>query len=183
MQSITFVTTSESKIREVEAMTRRAFDWDRAELDELQSMDLDVIVAHKLRQAWDQIRRPVMVEDSGIYFEDWGGFPGPFVKHLQATMGYAKVWKVLGPTRRVQQHVVVGYTDGQQTVLGHGSVTGTIIPAEQMTGSVAAFDLSFLHDGATKVYGAMTQEEKFAVSARMKALNDLQQQLPTLWEA
>ncbi|MFL2916607.1 MAG: non-canonical purine NTP pyrophosphatase, partial [Nitrospinia bacterium] len=47
-----------------------------ADLFEVQSPDLDVVVRHKAQQAYESLQYPVMVEDSGLLFHAWNGLPG-----------------------------------------------------------------------------------------------------------
>ena len=52
----------------------------KIDLDEIQSVSLEEVVEHKVRQAYEIAKRPVLVEDVALSFEALGGLPGPFVK-------------------------------------------------------------------------------------------------------
>lgn len=45
-------------------------------------MDITLIVEDKARRAFETVGRPVIVEDTGLFIDALGGFPGPFVKHV-----------------------------------------------------------------------------------------------------
>ena len=113
-KDITFITGNENKAREAAAILGRTVRCVKLELDEIQSMDLRAIVEHKVRQAYATVKSPVIVEDVSFEIRAWHGFPGPFIKWLQATMGYQKLCTVLGADRRADWRVMYGYYDGKK---------------------------------------------------------------------
>ena len=48
---------------------------EKIDLDEIQSLDLREIVEHKVRQAYEKIKKPVLVEDTSLRFEALGKLP------------------------------------------------------------------------------------------------------------
>ncbi len=52
----------------------------KLDLDEIQSLDARAIVEHKVRQAYEFFKEPVLVEDGGLAFEALGRLPGPFIR-------------------------------------------------------------------------------------------------------
>jgi XTP/dITP diphosphohydrolase len=170
-----FVTSNANKVREAREILGVPIEQYALELEELQSMDLDLIIRHKLADAYRQLRQPVLVEDSGVYLDDWGGFPGPFIKHLKDTLGYDRLTELVGPTRRVHWRVKAGYTDGTRVLIGSGLIVGTVPRSARGTGW--GFDAYFVPDGSERTYAQMQPEEKHTVSARSQALRDLHRQL------
>ena len=69
----TFITGNQHKADYLAKMLGIALEHQKVELDEIQSVDLDVIVAHKVKQAYEQIGRPVLVDDVGLARFDAGG--------------------------------------------------------------------------------------------------------------
>ncbi|WP_369251054.1 non-canonical purine NTP pyrophosphatase [Streptomyces sp. R41] len=59
------------------------------ELDEIQTTSVAIIAEHKARQAYAILGRPLFVENSGFYIEEFGGWPGPMVNRL---------WRLSAPT-------------------------------------------------------------------------------------
>jgi len=41
---------------------------EKIDLEEIQSLDLREIVEHKVRQAYDVVKKPVLVEDTSLRF-------------------------------------------------------------------------------------------------------------------
>jgi inosine/xanthosine triphosphate pyrophosphatase family protein len=57
------------------------------ELDEIQTTSVAEIAQHQARQAFAILGRPLFVEDSGFYIEEFGGWPGPMVKQALEPFG------------------------------------------------------------------------------------------------
>ncbi|MFB5604146.1 MAG: non-canonical purine NTP pyrophosphatase, partial [Candidatus Nitrosomaritimum aestuariumsis] len=48
----------------------------RCNLEEIQSDSLKEIAKHKATQAFEKLRKPVIVEDDGLFIDSLNGFPG-----------------------------------------------------------------------------------------------------------
>ena len=97
------------------------------ELDEIQSMDLFEIVEHKVRQAYEKVKKPVLVEDISLEFEALGGLPGPFIKFFMSQMTLERICKLLkGDSRKATAKCVLGYFDGTSLKMFGGSLMGEI---------------------------------------------------------
>lgn len=169
MQHITFVTSNDNKLHEAETILGMKLTRESLELDELQSMDLADIIGHKTRQAYARLGRPVIVEDAALYVEGWGGFPGPFVKWLAATMGYDVFpQSVPKDNRRAKWIVDYAYYDGQELHVFEGEVRGTIA-TEKRGENGWGFDPVFIPEGETETFAEMG-ERKYQHSARQRAL-------------
>ncbi|MEV0115276.1 non-canonical purine NTP pyrophosphatase [Streptomyces sp. NPDC050844] len=51
------------------------------DLDEIRATSAAEIAQHKARQAFEILRRPLFVEDSGFAIDEFNGWPGPMVEH------------------------------------------------------------------------------------------------------
>src|ERR1700722_2359171 len=100
MKELIFVTSNDNKAREVAATLGISIKRIALELDEIQEMDLKKIIEHKAKQAYQKLKKPVLVEDDGLFVNDWNGFPGPFIKYVHATIGYDKFPKLLSNKNR-----------------------------------------------------------------------------------
>ena len=83
---LVFVTSRAEKAREAE---RLGFAIERLDIDlpEPQALDPSAIVEAKAQAAYAMLARPVLVEDSGLSIDAWGGFPGALVKWLEVSAG------------------------------------------------------------------------------------------------
>ncbi|MGW6599411.1 non-canonical purine NTP pyrophosphatase [Streptomyces sp. NPDC055036] len=57
------------------------------DLDEIQTTSVEEIARHKARQAFSLLGRPLFVEDSGFFIDEFNGWPGPMVKHALEAIG------------------------------------------------------------------------------------------------
>ncbi|MBM3210136.1 non-canonical purine NTP pyrophosphatase [Candidatus Saccharibacteria bacterium] len=127
-------------------------------LDEIQSTDLQEIVEHKVRQAYELSgRQPVLVEDVALEFTALSGLPGPFIKFfVDAENGLEKLCRMLDSfsDRTATARCVFGYYDGGRVKLFEGSLTGVIanVPRGE---SGFGWDKIFCPDG----YGGQTRAE------------------------
>nr|ALS89595.1 Ham1 family [uncultured bacterium] len=95
----------------------------------MQSTNLEKIVEHKVKQAYDIIGKPVLVEDVALSFTALGGLPGPFVRFfVDVPDGLEKMCRMLDAfeDRSAIASSVFGYYDGETMHLFHGELKGTI---------------------------------------------------------
>lgn len=65
------------------------------DLFEEQTDDQEKIALSKAYQAWDVVRKPVLVDDGGIYFHKYHDFPGTVTKFVYKGLGYEGICKLL----------------------------------------------------------------------------------------
>ena len=176
---LVFVTSNTGKLREAEAVLGCRLDHRGLDLPELQTLDLREIVRDKARSAWTQLRRPVLVEDTGLELAALGGFPGPLVKWLLSSVGPEGICRIArcfdsdGATARC----LVCAFDGGIEMFGEGVVEGSVAPSPRGEGGFG-WDSAFApadHDGRT--YGEMREDEKNLISHRYKAFVALRDEL------
>ena len=78
MEKLYFVTSNEEKAEEARMILEMPVEIRKADLVEIQSLDLKEIVKDKARQAFEIVGESVIVDDVGFFLEAWNGFPGPF---------------------------------------------------------------------------------------------------------
>ena len=60
---------------------------EKIDTDEIQSLDLDEVVEHKVRQAYAIAKKPILVEDTALEFSALGKLPGTFIKYFVQELG------------------------------------------------------------------------------------------------
>ena len=80
MIDVTFITGNQNKADYFSKYLGFPVNHHKVDLDEIQSLDLREVVKHKLLQAYDEIKSPVIVEDVSLEFEALGRLPGTFIK-------------------------------------------------------------------------------------------------------
>lgn len=124
-----FITWNESKFNEVQWVISDKINLIKfpADLPEPQTTDLKEISRVKALAAWDLIKKPVIVDDIGNYFDAYHDFPGPFAKFAYKQLWFEGFKKLLtGVTNTGWMTTVVSYMDGTLTepLQFIGTVTG-----------------------------------------------------------
>ena len=129
----------------------------KIDLDEIQSINPLEIVEHKVRQAYDIIQQPVLVEDVSLVFNALNGLPGPFIKFfVDAENGLENLCRMLDgfEDRSAYASVTYGYFDGTELMLIPGKLAGMIAHSPRGNGGYG-WDKIFEPEG----YGGLTRAE------------------------
>lgn len=137
-----------------------------------------MVAREKVQVAWERLRRPVLVEDSGLEILAWGGFPGALVKWLEKSAGLDGIVRMLEPfpDRRARAVCVIACFDGEQLSTARGVTEGAIAPAPRGRGGFG-WDPIFVPRGSEKTFAELPPVEKDAVSHRGRAWAAMAEQL------
>lgn len=125
--TITFITGNQSKADYLQKYLGFPVEHHKLDLDEIQSLDLQEIVEHKVRQAYQTLKSPVIVEDVSLEFEALGRLPGSFIKFFLQEMSFETICSLLeNKSRKAKARCVFGYYDGKQLKLFEGELAGEI---------------------------------------------------------
>ena len=171
MNELYFVTSNEGKIKEAKMILDFPIKAVKADLIEIQSLDLEEIVRDKAQRAFALVQKPLIVDDVGLYVEAWNGFPGPFVKQLRDSVGNLGFLKMMEneTNRRVIAKAAVGFHDGKEIHTFTGEVKGQLALEPRGEGGWG-WDPIFIPEFSDKTYAEMTPEGKNSVSHRRAAL-------------
>jgi non-canonical purine NTP pyrophosphatase (RdgB/HAM1 family) len=134
LDDLVFVTSNLGKLREAEAVLGRSIDHCELDLPEIQTLDLEEVVRNKAQAAWKRLERPVLVEDTSLELGGLGGFPGPLIRWLLASVGPEGICRIAGcfDDRRATARCLICATDGSIEVFGEGVVEGAIAPSPRL---------------------------------------------------
>jgi XTP/dITP diphosphohydrolase len=109
-----YVTTNEGKVREAEAYLGddvAALDY---EYPEIQADSLEAVAAEGARAAYEHAGQPLIVDDAGLYLDDFDGFPGPYSSYVEDTLGVDRVGRLARQEHATRAHFrcVIAYCDG-----------------------------------------------------------------------
>ena len=113
---ISFVTSNVHKVSLANSMlSKYGIDVKqlRAELAEIQSLDVAEVAVFKARQLAKDFTEPFIVEDSGLYIDVLNGFPGALMKPVLDTIGIQDLLRMLpdGENRSACVKSVLAYHD------------------------------------------------------------------------
>lgn len=133
MADITFVTGNQNKADYLSKYLGYPINHIKLDLDEIQSTNLNEIVEHKVRQAYEKIQKPVIVEDVSLEFEALWGLPGPFIKFFVEKVSFQRICSMIKSwlSRKATARCVFGYFDGKNIKLFEGYLNGQIATKPQ----------------------------------------------------
>lgn len=144
------------------------------ELLEIQSLDLVEVARAKAVAAGERAEGPLLVDDTALELAALGGFPGPLVKWLLASVGatgIARLTASLGDDRAVARCVLV-LRDGDREIVANGATAGRIVAPRG--GDGFGWDPVFAPDGGCgRTYAELTSEEKDRLGHRGAACREL----------
>lgn len=172
-----FVTGRPEKALEA---ARLGFPLERVDLDlpEPQSLDPSEVAEAKARAAFEIVGRAVLVEDSGLAVEAWGGFPGALVKWLEKSAGLEGIARMLDPfpDRGARAVCAIVCFDGETISAARGVAPGSIAPAPRGTQGFG-WDALFVPRGEERTFAEMSPAEKDRVSHRGLAWAEMARKL------
>ena len=173
MTDIIFITGNQNKADYLAKYLGFPVEHKKVDLDELQSLDLRTIVDHKVRQAYEKVQSPVLVEDVALEFSALGRFPGTFIKFLVDEVSYETICRTLdGLSREAVARCVFGYYDGQEVTFFEGSLKGKI--ADHPAGENGfGWDKIFIPEGYHVTRAELREDDDKKTYMKLKPFADL----------
>jgi non-canonical purine NTP pyrophosphatase (RdgB/HAM1 family) len=175
---IYYATTNAGKFDEVKryidehepSIEIKQFDQD---LPEIQTLDQKAIALDKANQAWNILQKPVLVDDSGVFFDHYNNFPGTMSKFIFKGIGFEGLLKLAEVDNRASFRLNMVYKDNNEKEhIFEGVCKGTIVkPQDFQAHASLPYDAIFLPAGSKQTMAKLrgTEEEK-KYSYRLKGL-------------
>lgn len=175
MKTLTFITSHSLKAKELALHLDLPVTHHKLDLPEIQSLDPMQVAAAKAREAYRQLKRPVLVEDYSIRFEALGKLPGPLIKWFLSELHPEGLCKLLDgyATRRAFAQTCFALCDHTGVRVFDGVMEGTI--ASEPCGDTGyGTDAIFIPNGQSKTWGQMNSDEQITYSLRRIGLRKLE---------
>jgi len=177
MAPITFITGNLGKVEEVRRYLGLPLEHVALDIPEIQSLSSEEIVRDKAERAYEALKRPVLVEDVSFVMHGLGKLPGPFIKWFEQELGNERLCRIIdGKDRGATVCVMYGYHDGNTVHIVEERAKGTIVESPRGERSFGWAPI-FAPEGHEKTYAELSDEERDAVSWRLKALKRLREHL------
>jgi len=175
MRDLTFITGNQNKADFLAKHLGIPIAHHKLDLDEIQSLDLHTVVEHKVRQAYVQLRKPVLVEDAALVFAAMGRLPGTYIKWFIEEIGYDGLLRLANslPHQTAIGRVCYGLYDGTDMHFFDGEMYGRIAAEAHDNGRGFGFDPIFINEGFGKTRAEMTEQEYDRTSYRTPAIAQL----------
>lgn len=179
-----FLTGNAHKLREArEILSGYTIEGLKLDLDEIQGLEPEIVMAHKLQQAAKATAlRPLLCEDVSLNFAAYHKLPGPLVKwFIDASPtgdGALLIQMMQGQSdRRATALCLYGLLDENNAVhYARGEVHGQVAPALQGANGFG-WDPLFIPEGFSQSFAEMPPETKHGISHRRRALEVLRELL------
>jgi len=152
-----YITGNQNKVAYLAKTLGIELEHHKLDLDEIQSLDPYEVIEHKVKQAYELLQRPVLVEDTSLFFNALDGLPGPFVKFfVTAKDGQNIMCRMLDgfSDRSAYASAIYAYYDGNELHTFAGRLDGTIATSPRGGGGYG-WDGVFEPAG----YGGLTRAE------------------------
>jgi non-canonical purine NTP pyrophosphatase (RdgB/HAM1 family) len=173
-----YVSGNPNKVKYLELWLGTKVKHHAYDLIEIQSLDLKSVLDHKIRQAYEIVKKPVLVDDSALTFQALGRLPGTLIRWFLEELGTDGLCSLLKAKvdRSATALVLYGLYDGKTTYYFEGTVEGTIALEPKGTNGFGYHPI-FIPDGRTKTYAEMTDKQMQNCNSRAIAIEKLKQHL------
>jgi len=172
---ISFVTTNKGKFNEIGKMIRdRGHEAENIPVayPEMQADSLEMVMIQGLEWLMDHYERPILADDSGLFIDSLGGFPGVYSAYVFKTLGNDGVLRLMEKEtdRAARFECVLGFVEpGSGSKLFKGVSEGTISSLKRGDKGFG-YDPIFIPKGYDKTFAELPIDEKNKVSHRGRAL-------------
>ena len=177
---IYFLSNNQGKIKEVkEILSIKDFEIEgySTKISEIQSNNEEMIVRDKVIKAFKKIKKPLFVEQTGLYIEDFGNLPGGLTQIVWDSLQADKFCDYFGTRKNTKPKAMttIGYCDGKKIKIFTGSIMGNIVDKPRGDQSFQ-WDCVFQPEGYDKTFAEMG-DFKNQISMRKIALDEFKKYL------
>jgi len=173
-----FATTNEGKVTEANEILKKVkLKILKEDVPEIKSIDEIETIVEKAKAAYKMFQKPLIVEDTCLFFSAFEGFPGTYTKFAVRTIGLETLLEMLnGKTRNAKFITCIAYIWGEEKFeVFQGIMEGKI--TENLRGVSKPglpYDSVFIPNGFDKTYAELGDEIKNKISHRTKAFQNFE---------
>lgn len=138
----------------------------KSNLEEIQSNSLKEIAISKANDAFSKCKKPIIIEDDGIFINSLNGFPGPYSSYIFKTIGNKGILNLLKQNRKAKFVSIITYCDKNILESFHAKIDGSI--SKYVKGKGWGYDPIFIPNNLKKTFAELNNKNE--LSHRYKAL-------------
>jgi len=178
MKTIYFITGNNSKFKEAEKIIKNKnikLVQKNLDLIEIQSLNTGKVVKDKAKQAFEKLKKPIIVDDTGIYFEEYKNFPGTYTGHLFKSLGFSGLLRLLKTkNKNAYFKTFICYKDKYIEKVFSGVWKGKITnKISKKFNPDWQYNNIFIPNNCNKVLSEISLEKRAKLSHRKKAMDKL----------
>jgi len=170
LYDIFFVSSNEYKYQEVKKILdnfRIKVGFFKYDLTEIQADTIKEIAVQKVIDAFNQCKKPVIIEDDGLFITSLRGFPGPFSSYVYKKIGNKGILKLVQTKRNAKFQSTIAFCDKKKKpILFEANVSGKI--SKNLRGKGWGYDPIFVPSGKLKTFAELSNKNE--LSHRYRAL-------------
>ena len=171
MNDVVFVTGSQKKAEYLSELIGMPIEHVKLELTEIQSLELQEVVSNKVREAYAQVHRPVIVEDVSLELITLGRLPGTFIRWFIEELSTEGMCRLLdGKDRSAIARCMYGYFDGAHEEFFEGELQGKISDVPSASVGFGGFDSIFIPNGYTVTRAELSKDDDTKTYLQLKPL-------------
>jgi len=138
----------------------------KSNLEEIQSNSLQDIASQKAKNAFLKCKKPVIIEDDGLFINSLDGFPGPYSSYVFKTIGNKGILNLLKNNRKAKFVSIISYCDKKIFQSFDAKLDGSISHSQK--GQGWGYDPIFIPKNTQKTFAEINNKNE--LSHRYKAL-------------
>ena len=174
---ISFLTGNQKKYEEVKQVLAdfgievEQIDIDKPEIDSDSILEIAVHAAEKMA---NELGKPIVVEDTGVFFNAYNNFPGPQSKFVIHAIGFEGLFRLLDVADKSGSFKTVAAfcRPGEKAKTFEGVVNGRWVTDVEVKLTKMPYDYIFIPEGYEEVW-INTPIVKHKISHRAKAFKKL----------
>ena len=166
MKKIKYVTGNWAKVESAKHFLEPlGFEIEQIKIDvpEIQDNMIENIAKFSAKWASNKLKSSIIKNDSGLFIEALGGFPGPYTHYADDTIKEDGILKLLEEkkNRKAYFKEVIAYCEyGKEPVIFESITNGTI--SKEKSGEYGwSWDYIFIPDGQSKTLGCFEDSKRF----------------------
>jgi len=129
-------------------------------LEEIQSHSLKEIASKKAEQAFQKCKKPIIIEDDGLFIDSLSGFPGPYSSYVFKTIGNKGILKLVSKNRKAKFVSIISFCDKKNLKSFEAKLDGTISKIQNGTGW--GYDPIFIPKNSRKTFAQLNNKNELS---------------------
>ena len=164
-----FVSSNKNKFEEAKKILNTlGIDslFSKQKLQEIQSNSIKKIAKFKAENAFSKLKKPLIIEDDGLFITALDGFPGPYSSYVFQKIGNKGILQLLKKNRKAKFVSIITYFDGKIMKTFEANLFGKI--SHKPKGKGWGYDPIFCPHNSSKTFAEL--KNKNELSHRFLAL-------------
>lgn len=164
-----FVSSNKHKYQEAKKILKSFginLGFFKSNLEEIQSNSLKEIAEQKAKDAFSKCKKPVIIEDDGLFIDSLEGFPGPYSSYVFKTIGNKGIINLVKNNRKAKFVSIITYCDKKILESFNAKLDGKISTSQK--GKGWGYDPIFIPKNSKKTFAESNNKNQ--LSHRYKAL-------------